>query len=298
MTMNVVDQETARRPVTGIDHARIGVSDLEVARDTFTRLGFTVAPRGRHIGWGTANYTIVFPDDYVELLGIVDGSQYVSDLDEFLAGGDGLYKIRLGTEDASQLADWLNGLGYPAQPTRDLGRLIGYADGEQTLRFKLVPLPAELTPGLQLDAFHHLTADLLRRPDLLSHPNGAHAIAEVTVVMESLDGVREGYGTLFGADAIRGDVRRGALSVATGNGTLLFVTPKAFPKRHYDVALDTTLSLPRLAALTLAVRDPKATALYLSGQQIEYEREPDGTVLVSAEQACGVLLEFGWGSES
>ncbi len=298
MTMNKIDPEAVRRPVTGIDHARIGVAELESARETYTRLGFTVAPRGRHIGWGTANYTIVFANDYVELLGIVDDKQYVSDLDGFLAGGEGLYQIRLGTDDAAQLADWLKGLGYDARPTRDLGRLIEYAGGEETLRFKLVSLPEELTPGLQLDAFHHLTLDLLHQPGLLSHPNGAHAIAEVTVVMESLDGVREGYTTLFGADAIRGEERRGALSVATGNGTLLFVTPKAFPKRHYDVALDPSLSLPRLAALTLAVRDPKATALYLSGQQIDYEREPDGTVLVSAEQACGVLLEFGRSAES
>jgi len=296
--MTMIDPEAVRRPVTGIDHARIGVADLENAREIYTRLGFTVAPRGRHIRWGTANYTIVFANDYVELLGIVDNTQNVGDLDVFLADGEGLYQIRLGTDDATQLADWLKGLGYDAQPTRDLGRLIEYAGGEETLRFKLVSLPEDLTPGLQVDAFHHLTLDLLHQPDLLSHPNGAHAIAEVTVVMESLDGVREGYTTLFGADAIRGEERRGALSVATDNGTLLFVTPKSFPKRHYDVALDPTLSLPRLAALTLAVRDPKATALYLSGQQIDYEREPDGTVLVSADQACGVLLEFGRATES
>ena len=93
---------------------------------------------------------------------------------------------------AKDLSLRLKGLGYDARPTRDLGRLIEYAGGEETLRFKLVSLPEDLTPGLQLDAFHHLTLDLLHQPDLLSHPNGAHAIAEVTVVMESLDGVREG----------------------------------------------------------------------------------------------------------
>ncbi len=298
MTMNMVDPEAAESPVTGIDHARVGVADLENARTTFTRLGFTVAPLGRHIGWGTANYTIVFPGDYVELLGIIDANQYVSDLDDFLARGEGLYSIRLGTDDAPRLAAWLASKGYEAEAPRDLGRLIDYADGEKTLRFKLVSLPGNLTPGLQLDAFHHVTPDLLHQPDLLSHPNGARSIAEVTVVMESLEGVREGYGALFGAAAIRGEERRGAISVATSNGTLLFVTPKAFPKRHYDVVLDENLRLPRLAALTLAVRDPKATALYLSGQQVQFEREPDGTVLVPADQACGVLLEFGWGEET
>ena len=59
-------------PVLGIDHVLAGVADLEAARAAWRRLGFTVTPRGRHIGWGTGNYCIMFPDDYVELLGIVD----------------------------------------------------------------------------------------------------------------------------------------------------------------------------------------------------------------------------------
>ena len=33
--------------ITGIDHALIGVRDLEAARTTWIRLGFTVTPRGR-----------------------------------------------------------------------------------------------------------------------------------------------------------------------------------------------------------------------------------------------------------
>jgi len=61
-----------RNGIAGIDHVIVGVRDLERARVGWTRLGFTLSPRGRHIGQGTANYCIMFASDYVELLGIVD----------------------------------------------------------------------------------------------------------------------------------------------------------------------------------------------------------------------------------
>lgn len=46
--------------LAGIDHVLVGVHDLEAARRTYRHLGFTVSPRGRHIGWGTANYCVMF----------------------------------------------------------------------------------------------------------------------------------------------------------------------------------------------------------------------------------------------
>ena len=69
----------------GIDHVLIGVRDLEAARAQYARLGFNSTPRGRHVGWGTANYCIMFERDYLELLGIVDPAQFTNQLDRFLA---------------------------------------------------------------------------------------------------------------------------------------------------------------------------------------------------------------------
>ncbi|MGQ3072105.1 MAG: VOC family protein, partial [Ferrovibrionaceae bacterium] len=73
------------RALTGLDHPLVGVADLEAARAGWARLGFTPTPRGRHIGWGTANYCIMFPDSYLELLGVVDPGQFTAGLAERLA---------------------------------------------------------------------------------------------------------------------------------------------------------------------------------------------------------------------
>jgi len=280
------------RPIAGIDHALIGVADLDAARDTFTRLGFTMSPRGRHIGWGTGNYTIMFEHDYVELLGVVDPSQYIHRLDEFLKTGEGLLNVALGTEDAEASFRWLQAQGVDASPPEQLQRLLETDAGDETLQFRNVHIPNDITPGLSTFACEHLTPEKIRRASWLSHPNGARGISEVTIVMENLEGVRDAYVRLFGEDAVSGDERKGNITVDTGRDELWFVTPKTFPERHYDKTLDESLALPRLAALTLEVADTQATALYLSGQQVAFERDSTDAVIVSSEEACGTFLIF------
>jgi len=81
--------------IMGIDHAIVGVRDLAHARTTYERLGFHVTPQGRHVGWGTANYCLMFPADYVELLGIVDPEQFTNNLDRFLETREGLLSLAL-----------------------------------------------------------------------------------------------------------------------------------------------------------------------------------------------------------
>ena len=74
-----------RNGIAGIDHVIIGVRDLERARMGWTRLGFTLTPRGRHLGQQTANYCIMFARDYLELLGFVARDDYAHRLEAFLA---------------------------------------------------------------------------------------------------------------------------------------------------------------------------------------------------------------------
>ena len=83
-----------------IDHPVIAARDLDAARVQFERLGFTVPPRGSHVEWGTGNLCIMFPDDYLEIRGIIDASRFTMHLDEHLdAFGEGLMGVAFGTVD-------------------------------------------------------------------------------------------------------------------------------------------------------------------------------------------------------
>ena len=135
--------------IDGIDHVIIGVHDLEAARRIYTRLGFTVSPRGRHLGRGTANYCMMFDADYLELRGIVDASQFTDDLDRFLERGEGLNGVVFSTPNFCR-ASWAmrtllspgTGLASPPPlraaevgmlPPMDVGRLIDLPDEEVSL---------------------------------------------------------------------------------------------------------------------------------------------------------------------
>ena len=109
--------------IAGIDHVIVGVRDLERARSGWSRLGFTLSPRGRHIGQGTANYCIMFPSDYVELLGLVDADDFVQRLDDFLARREGLMAAAFAPAGAPEdVRAALLGYGlHPSEP-RPLGR--------------------------------------------------------------------------------------------------------------------------------------------------------------------------------
>src|SRR5215216_3577071 len=90
--------ETMRNGIAGIDHVIIGVRDLERARMGWTRLGFTLTPRGRHLGQGTANFCVMFPRDYLELLGFVEPDEHAQRLEAFLAGREGPMAVAFAPE--------------------------------------------------------------------------------------------------------------------------------------------------------------------------------------------------------
>src|SRR5258708_35549280 len=102
LTGHRTEGASMRNGIAGIDHVIIGVRDLELARLGWSRLGFTLSPRGRHIGQGTANYCIMFPSDYLELLGIIDPHDFVQRLDAFLVRPGGALATACAPHGAPQ----------------------------------------------------------------------------------------------------------------------------------------------------------------------------------------------------
>src|SRR6185312_11583951 len=135
--------------IAGIDHIIIGVRDLEAGRANWARLGFTPTPRGRHIGQGTANYCIMFPNDYLELLGFVERDEHAHRLETFLARREGAMSVAFAPKrDAADTSTALAKLGLHPTAPRALGRALELPEGDVVPRFSLVNLPPEETPAL------------------------------------------------------------------------------------------------------------------------------------------------------
>jgi catechol 2,3-dioxygenase-like lactoylglutathione lyase family enzyme len=279
------------RQITGIDHTIIGVRNLEQARASYERLGFQATPRGRHIGWGTANYCLMFANDYLELLSVVDPAQFTNDLDRFLAEREGLLAIALrSTDPEATHAAWQEAGLAPAEIVA-LGRQL---EPDLELRFATVMLAAAATGGLRLFACAALTPGPMREAAWLRHPNGAQGIASLTVAVDDPDAFYDPMAQVFGSICLT--QTDDTLAVHIGNGVLLFVTPDDLDMMHPELEAIATDAVgdgaPTLAALSLTVRDLAATATWLDHQGIAYRRDSGGTIGVPPEHTHGVMLEF------
>jgi hypothetical protein len=278
------------RPITGIDHAIVGVRRLDGAAETWRRLGFTLSPRGRHYGWGTANYCIMFAHDYVELLGIVDPAGFTNNLDRFLRVREGLLGLAFATDDAAAARTALTQRGVAVSGPHELARALEATPGRETrLEFALVrPEPRE-APALNAFLVEHRTPDLLRRPEWLVHANTARRIAAVTVVVEDPPALAGAYERLMGAGATT--LTDDTLAVHTGEAAIVFARPDDLSLLHPELEIP-DLAPPYLFALRIAVDDLDEARRVLAARGIATKGERGEAAIVSPADACGVALEL------
>ena len=268
--------------IAGIDHIIVGVRDLEAARQNWQRLGFTVTPRGRHIGQGTANYCIMFGRDYLELLGFIERDEHAHRLETFLAEREGPMSVAFAPEhdaEATRAALVASGL-HPSEP-RALGRALELPEGNVTPRFSLLNLPPAETPALDCFICGHLTPLLVRRPEWLAHPNGVVGIKAVHLVASDPTALIPAYQKLFGGAAVAATVR--GVEVDTGRNRLVFTRP---------VLSGADITPLAITALELQVASRHAIAAALKSAGAAFMNLPDGRITVSPDVANGTTLLF------
>lgn len=261
--------------IRGLDHPIIGVRDLEAARQAWRRLGFTLTPRGRHIGWGTANYCIMFPLDYVEILGILDPDQYVHGLDRFLEQREGILGFALATDDAVAAHDLMTRCGLAGEPPKALARILELPEGEARPEFRLVhPADAEAF-GLRGFVCQHLSPDLVRRPRWVEHPNGARRIAMLSIARADRDALVPRYRALLGDAAVHAD--SDGVTVRLDGCMLHF----GAPVDGLEGGLGMAVEVPALDR----ARD------LLGAAEVPFE-EAEGRIDIAPDHATGVALSF------
>jgi hypothetical protein len=274
----------------GLDHVLVGVRDLEGAARAWRRLGFTLSPRGRHIGWGTANYCIMFPDDYLELLGIVDPEGFTNNLDRFLKVREGLLGVALASDDAEALARELAAAGLAAEGPKDLARILELPGGAARPAFRLVHLDGAVTPGVSAFACQHLSRETVWNEAWCRHANGARAVRSLTAVVADPGVLAPAYARLFGAARVR--LADGCLLVETGTALLRFTTAEGLSGLHPLASDLAGFPMPWLAAVTIAVEDTRKTTDCLLEADVAAQPIGDGRVLVPPAEASDVLVEF------
>lgn len=277
--------------INGFDHLVVAVKDLEQAREAWSRIGFTCTPRGRHRNLATGNYCIMFPEDYVELIGIVDPSMpdrgLMSRMDE---GGEGLDRAAFAVRDVDETASALETSGIGFRGPIDLHRPLELPEGEVEPRFRLIHFedPAT-TPGMQGFICYHTTPEITRGdPAWLSHRNGVVAVRALTAVHENPESLAEGWQKLLGPGCTV--LTDDTLTVFTGNHALIIVTPDHLDVMFPRLSEQTGRTSPFIAAATFLSSDVEAAASFLSGNGVDFVRATDGSILISPVEANGTIV--------
>jgi len=275
--------------ITGVDHSIVGVVDLEAARAAYQALGFTITPRGRHIGWSTANYCIMFERDYVELLGVVEPGGDNAGLDDILAEqGEGLLKLALRSKDAARTYEFFENQSLITEPVKELARELEAPEGTVLPEFRLIQPKPAATPGLASFACQHLTPRMVWRPQWYHHRNTATGVRSYAILADNPSALAKGWVRIFGAGAVSRD---GAwLSVETGTARLDFLPWDELPAAFADVEF----ARPRqgsILGMTINVIDLVETAVCLAEGAAACMRTDEG-MTVLPESACGLAISF------
>ncbi|WP_374448910.1 VOC family protein [Stella sp.] len=274
--------------ILGLDHVVVTVRDLDAAADAWRRLGFTVSPRGTHSAHlGSANYTIMFGEDYVELLGVLTPTDHLQPTIAFLKRREGIERAAFTTDDAAAGAAELRARGIDAIGPVHFGRpveLPGGGAGEA--RFNVFRWPVGEAPGgLRVFACQHLTRETVWIPELMRHANGADRLIRVEVLAADPAAAAGHLSRLIDEPVVAGP--DGHLVHSGGRrADFLFLDETRFAAR-YPAAARVGAAAEGAAALVVGTADP-AGAARIPGAL------PDGAggVLVPAAAATGVLLHF------
>ncbi|MEZ2126944.1 MULTISPECIES: VOC family protein [unclassified Sinorhizobium] len=281
-------------PVLGVDHTYLLVHDLEVSAALYRRLGFTLSPRGLHSPEkGTANHTVIFSHDYLELLGVVrETSGNRLQRDRLADQGEGVQAIANRTESADKAKTGLVALGIATGEVSAFSRPLPLPDGtDGRASFRTLSFDPTVVPLGHFFLCQHETSGLVWRPELQTHENGAIALGGIIGISSDPRATAEVYARFYAEGRVI--PAEGGFRVDTGKNSapLLFLERKSAEHLFAGQNLDAT---PRggYAALRIIVDAVDKTKRVLAAPDVPFVLTERRSVIVGPEFTSGTIIEF------
>ncbi len=275
--------------IFGADHVVVTVRDLDASAAAWRRLGFTVSPRGTHSPLlGTGNYTIMFQQDYLELLGVLTETEQNVPTREFLKAREGIERTAFTTDDAAAGAADLKARGLEPLGPVHFGRPVDLPNGGKgEAKFNVFRWPLTEKPGgMRIFACQHLTRDTVWIPELMQHANGATRISRIEILAPDAKAAAEHMSRLIEEPVLRdGDAWR----VPSGGkrADFLFLEHATFAAK-YPAAVREGAATESAVVIAIGCKDVTTAAKALGSSGVVH----DGVVSVPAKLANGVVLTF------
>ncbi|TAJ37046.1 MAG: VOC family protein [Reyranella sp.] len=277
-----------KRAVKGLDHVVVMVDGIDAAETAYRRLGFQVQPRGFHKKLGTANHLMIFDDDYFEILGIVEDTEFNAERREWLKGGGGLANVALATDGADLAFDAFKQAGLRPDAPLFFDRAVEVAGKIEHARFRTVRIPKTNMPVVGFFVCEHLTPEFVYRGEWAKHPNGARGILGVTVIAEQPAKWASELEKYFGAGSTMRD--GDGLVANTGTQPIRYLTRKDYMARYSGVTPVRPGDHPAL--LTVRVDSLAACEALLARNGVKVVKPGAGRLIVPPSEAAHLTLEF------
>ncbi|EJN07846.1 VOC family protein [Herbaspirillum sp. YR522] len=275
--------------VTGLDHYIIRVNDLESATQQYQKLGFSLAPQGRH-HTGTRNQTLVLDANYLELLYFPAELRATSRFKHYPDHYEGPVAVALQTTDSAAVQRELASVDIQTEALVSGGRPVHLAQGAEDAAWLNLNFPQGAFGVPDYFTCGHQTRHLVFRPEWQDHPNTARRIKTLVVVHPAPNGLRDRYRQAFGAISVGAahddgwQLRRDSLRVR-------FLTPAAFSARYPGVKLPAALGDVWFAGSIIEVRDIATTRKVLGANAVPF-RDTGHEIVVDPAHSAGALQVF------
>ena len=281
----------------GIDHLVIAVRDLDAARATYQRLGFTLTPEARH-PFGTKNALVQLNGAFLELVAMADLSlipeptaqrfSFAAFNRDFLAKREGLSMLVLKSRDANldHAAFATAGLSI-FEPIRFERMARGPDGSERPVAFTMTFTADRRIPDAGFFTCQHHYPQNFWRAEYQLHPNGARRIAAAVMVARDPADFHEFLTHFTG----KHDLISTSLGIAldTGEGKVEVLSPAAYRAELGEEVPDADPR--RFLACRIAVADLATTQAALAANGVPVT-ERLGRMIVAPSEACGVTIAF------
>lgn len=276
--------------VTGLDHYIIRVNDLESATGLYQKLGFSLAPQGRHHS-GTRNQTLILDSNYIELLYFPTELRASSRFRHYPEQYQGPVAVALQTTDSAAVQRELAALDIKTEALVSGGRPVHLPHGTEDAAWLNLNFPQDEFGVPDFFTCGHQSRHLVFRPQWQDHANTARRIKTLVAVHPKPDSLRDRYQKVFGAISIGTPDDQGWL-LRRDSLRLQFLTPTAFSRRYPGVAVPAALDDIWLAGSVIEVRELETARQVLLRNKVSFHYGAQRDIVVDPEHTAGTLQAF------
>ena len=281
-----------------LDHLVLCVRDLDAARRTYERLGFTLTPKATH-PFGTANSLVQLHGNFLELLTVVDRRlikpvaqgefAFAAFNERFLVEREGMSMLVFASDDARRDQREFAASGLETYAPFDFSRLARLPDGsDATVGFSLAFVTESRMPDAAFFVCQQHAPQHFWKAEYQDHRNGALEIDEVVMIAPEPQALAGFFAKLQPGHAIGRE--GGGLIVATARGRIAILDYAGLVARFPGARIPTPPT-PHFVACRIRVGDLAATEAMLRGDGMAVRRA-GATIQFGPAENFGVIVEF------